>query len=122
MALVNKQTPRKGEQEVRSTAKYFEVVSQDKVPHGRNGKHKNIITRILDDLSGLKEGNAIRIRLEDLPDTKEKIRAALARAVHLRGIDIVTSTDEDHLYIWHGKKDQARDDGGSPGRIRRNQR
>jgi hypothetical protein len=79
---------------------HFSVISQIDVPHGRNGKHKDIITRILSDLSKLKDGNAMRIRLSELPDTKEKIRAALSRAVHIKGIEIVTSTDDDHLYIW----------------------
>lgn len=83
---------------------HFSVISQIDVPHGRNGKHKDIITRILDDLSKLKDGNAMRIRLTELPDTKEKIRAALSRAVHLKDIEIVTSTDDDHLYIWRAEK------------------
>ena len=84
--------------------KHFEVMSQNDVPHGRNGKHKNIVTQILDDLAQLKEGKAMRIRLDQLPDTKERIRAALSRAVRLKGIEIVTSTDEHHLYVWHSKK------------------
>lgn len=88
----------------------FSVMSQSDVPHGRNGKHKNIVTQILDDLDGLKDGNAIKIRLAELPDTKEKIRAALSRAVRQRGMEVVTSTDEDHLYIWFpaGKNGNAR--------------
>ena len=44
---------------------------QSDVPHGRNGKHKGIVTQIIDDLEGLMAGNAIKIRLADLPDTKE---------------------------------------------------
>ena len=84
--------------------KNFDVMSQVDVPHGRNGKHKNIVTRILDDLAALKEGKALRIRLDELPDTKEKIRAALSRAVRLKGMEVVTSTDDDHLYIWHSAK------------------
>ena len=80
---------------------HFPVMSQGDVPHGRNGKHKSIVTRIMDDLSQLKAGNAIRIRLDELPDSKEKVRAALSRALKLKNIDVVTSTDDDHLYIWH---------------------
>ena len=84
--------------------KHFEVMSQADVPHGRNGKHKDIVTRILGDLAHLKDGNALRIRLVELPDTKEKIRAALSRAVRQEGMEIVTSTDDEHLYIWHSTK------------------
>jgi hypothetical protein len=85
-------------------AQLFEVLSQADVPHGRNGKHKEFVTRILDNLAELKDGKAMRIRLNQLPDTKEKIRAALSRAVRQNGIEIVTSTDDDHLYIWHSAK------------------
>ena len=85
-------------------AKLFEVMSQTDVPHGRNGKHKDIVTRILENLAELQDGKAIRIRLDQLPDTKEKIRAALSRAVRQHDMEIVTSTDDDHLYIWHSAK------------------
>lgn len=84
--------------------KHFEVVGQSEVPSGRNGKHKNIVTSIMGDLDRLKDGMALRIPLNELPDTKEKIRAALSRAVKQKGIEVVTSTDNSHLYIWHSEK------------------
>ena len=78
----------------------FESISQDDVPKGRDGKHKRIITRLLKDIDQLKSGNALKIPLEALPDSKENIRAALNRATHLRGIDVATSSDAEYLYIW----------------------
>jgi hypothetical protein len=84
----------------------FTVMSQGDVPHGRNGKHKGIVTRIMEDLDGLEPGNAIRIRLDELPDSKEKVRAALSRALRQKNIDVVTSTDSEHLYIWHSAKNR----------------
>jgi hypothetical protein len=86
----------------------FGVMSQGEVPHGRNGKHKSIVTRILDDLEQLKSGNAIRIRLDELPDSKEKVRAALSRALKQKNIDVITSTDDEHLYIWHSPRKAAK--------------
>jgi hypothetical protein len=97
MPAANKQN---NKAELPPKKKHFSVMSQSEVPHGRNGKHKDIVTQILDDLDILKDSNAIKIRLDELPDTKEKIRAALSRAVRQRGMEIVTSTDDDHLYIW----------------------
>jgi hypothetical protein len=84
-------------------AKNFEVMLSTDVPHGRRGKHKDFIAMVLDDLQELEAGNAIRIPLKDLPFSKEKIRSALSRAVHQRKIQIVTSTDEKFLYIWHAE-------------------
>jgi len=40
------------------------------------------------------------VPISALPDTKENIRAALNRATRQRGIEVATSSDEDHLYIW----------------------
>ena len=85
---------------------HFHVVDRIDIPHGRKGKHKDIVTRILEDLANLKEGTAMRIRLDELPDTKAKIRAALSRAVHLRNMKVITSTDDDHLYIWQAPKNK----------------
>jgi len=78
----------------------FESISQDDVPKGRDGKHKRIITRLLKDIDQLKSGNALKIPLEALPDSKENIRAALNRATNLRGINVATSSDAEYLYIW----------------------
>ncbi len=78
----------------------FESIRQADVPKGRDGKHKRIITRLLKDIDQLKTGNALKIPLEALPDSKENIRAALNRATHLRGIEVSTSSDSEFLYIW----------------------
>jgi hypothetical protein len=78
----------------------FESIRQADVPKGRDGKHKRIITRLLNDIDQLKSGTALKIPLEALPDSKENIRAALNRATNLRGISVATSSDADYLYIW----------------------
>jgi len=78
----------------------FESIQQTDVPKGRDGKHKRIVTRLLREIAQLRSGSALKIPLEALPDSKENIRAALNRATHLRGIEVATSSDADHLYIW----------------------
>lgn len=78
----------------------FESIEQADVPKGRDGKHKQIVVRILRDIAQLKTGSALKVPLEALPDSKENIRAALNRATRLRGISIATSSDAEHLYIW----------------------
>lgn len=78
----------------------FESVLQADVPTGRNGKHKEIVSQLLQDIAQLKTGSALKVPLEQLPDTKENIRSALNRATREKGISVSTSSDEDFLYIW----------------------
>ncbi len=78
----------------------FQEVLQGEVPKGRDGKHKRIVTRLLNDIQQLKPGTALKVPLTALPDSKENIRSALNRATRQRGIEISTSSDADNLYIW----------------------
>lgn len=78
----------------------FEAILQVDVPKAREGKHRRIVTRLLQDIAELKTGTALKVPLSQLPDTKENIRSALNRATRLKGIAIETSSDADHLYIW----------------------
>jgi hypothetical protein len=79
----------------------FNSILQEDVPKGRDGKHKRIITRLLADIERLDPGLALKVPLTALPDTKENIRSALNRATRQKGIEISTSSDADHLYIWN---------------------
>lgn len=79
----------------------FDSTEQANVPTGRNGKHKAITTRILDDLEGLEAGKALKIPLSELNDTKVNIRSALARASHKMGKAVGTAADDEFLYVWN---------------------
>jgi hypothetical protein len=83
----------------------FQSVLQLDVPKGRDGKHKKIVTEILSDLEQLKTGSALKIPLSALPDSKENIRSALNRATRQKGIEVATSSDDGHLYIWRVESD-----------------
>jgi hypothetical protein len=83
----------------------FESILQADVPKGRDGKHKQIIQRLLEDVENLSAGTALKIPLAQLPDTKENIRAALSRAARQRKIPLATSSNDEFLYVW--KTDQA---------------
>jgi hypothetical protein len=78
----------------------FESILQDDVPKRREGKHKKIISRLLSDIDRLKPGTALKVPLDELPDSKENIRSALNRATRQHGLEVSTSSDEEHLYIW----------------------
>jgi hypothetical protein len=86
------------------TAMRFTSVSQAEVPKGRDGKHKQIITQLLSDIAQLATGSALKIPLNELPDSKENIRSALSRAASQQKLPIATSSDEDFLYVWKTEK------------------
>lgn len=79
----------------------FNTTARADVPTGRHGKHRSIVTRILDDLEGLDSGSALKIPLNELPDTKTNIRSALSRATRKIGKSVATAADEEYLYVWN---------------------
>lgn len=82
----------------------FQFVQKDEVPRGRAGKHKRIVTLLLNQLERLPSGNALKIPLSALPDSKANIRAALNRATHRKGVNVATASDSTHLYLWKAEQ------------------
>jgi len=79
----------------------FTTMEQADVPQGRQGKHREVVTRILSDLSQMKPGLALKVPLSELADSKEKVRSALNRATRKAGRNVATATDASFLYIWN---------------------
>jgi hypothetical protein len=79
----------------------FKTMAQIDVPQGRNGKHKEIVTRILSDLNQIETGNALKLPLAALDGGKERVRSALNRATRKAGRRVATATDANFLYIWN---------------------
>ena len=79
----------------------FKSMAQADVPQGRNGKHKEIVTKILSDLSQVKAGVALKVPLADLAESKERVRSALNRATRKCGQTVATASDETYLYVWN---------------------
>jgi hypothetical protein len=84
-----------------SAATHFKTMIQADVPQGRNGKHKEIVTLILKDLDNLTPGAALKIPLDSLVESKEKVRSALNRATRKEGRKVATATDPTFLYVWN---------------------
>jgi hypothetical protein len=80
--------------------KKFGSIPQSELPFGRNGRHKGIVQQLLSDIGQLESGQALKVPLAELPDTKVNIRSALNRATQQLGLNIATSSDEENLYIW----------------------
>lgn len=79
----------------------FATTEQVNVPQGRNGKHKEVVTKILNDLEQLSAGRALKVPLAELAFSKEKVRSALNRATHKSGREVATATDSEYLYVWN---------------------
>jgi len=79
----------------------FNTMQQVDVPQGRNGKHKQIVTKILADLDQLPLGAALKLPLADLAESKENVRSALNRAIHKGSRNVATASDADFLYVWN---------------------
>jgi hypothetical protein len=83
---------------------HFKTMVQSDVPQGRNGKHKLIVSTIVNDLNQLKDGSALKVPLAELGATKEKVRSALNRATRKAGRNVATATDANFLYVWNASK------------------
>jgi hypothetical protein len=79
----------------------FKTMAQLDVPQRRNGKHKDVVTKILADLDQLPEGVALKVPLAELAESKENVRSALNRAVHKSDRNVATASDTDFLYVWN---------------------
>jgi len=79
----------------------FKTMAQIDVPQGRKGKHHQVVERILSDLDQMRAGNAIKVPLRDLAQTKEKVRSAVNRATRKSGRNVATASDDEFLYIWN---------------------
>lgn len=80
---------------------HFKSVPKDDVPQGRNGKHREIVTKILSDLDQIPKGVALKVPLAQLPESKEKVRSALNRATRKSGRKVSTASDAGFLYVWN---------------------
>jgi hypothetical protein len=79
----------------------FKSMRQADVPHGRNGKHKQIVLRILSDLDQIGKGAALKVPLAQLLESKAKVRSALNRATRKDGRRVATASDDVFLYVWN---------------------
>ena len=79
----------------------FKTMAQLDVPQGRNGKHKEIVTKLLSDLDQLPAGVALKVPLAELEESEANVRSALNRASHKGGRSVATASDADFLYVWN---------------------
>ena len=80
---------------------HYSAVSRSNVPQGRKGKHRKAVADILGDLSKLNAEEAVKIPLSSLDGEKmQNLRSALNRVTREKKIPVVTSSDNEYLYVW----------------------
>jgi hypothetical protein len=78
----------------------FKNISKDDLPQGRKGKHHLVVAHLLHDIEELEPGRALKIAISELSDTMANVRSALNRASKQKGLEVETSSDDDHFYVW----------------------
>ena len=86
---------------IKSSSMNFKSMAQGDVPQGRDGKHKEIVTKILSDLDQVRKGVALKVPLAHLAESKENVRSALNRATRKSGRNVATASDGAFLYVWN---------------------
>lgn len=82
-----------------SSGRHFPLVPLTEANH-RTGKHHKTVSDILSDLTKLDEFSAIKVDLGALQEKKAALRAALLRAAQKRKIQLATTSDANHLYVF----------------------
>jgi hypothetical protein len=79
------------------------------IPHGRKGRHRTIVAKILADLDRMDLKTAILVPLDGLNGEKmANVRSALNRAAKQKNIRVATSTDDKYLYVWRTEPKNSR--------------
>jgi hypothetical protein len=89
---------------------HYSAVNRSDVPQGRKGKHRKAVSDILGDLSNLKADQAVKIPLSSLGGEKmQNLRSALNRVTREKKTPVMTSSDDQYLYVWRadGAKNTA---------------
>jgi hypothetical protein len=79
----------------------FSEMRRKDVPQGRNGKHNDIVKRILADLDRVGHNGAVKVPIAELSAGKDKVRSALNRATRKKGMNVATASDDSYLYVWN---------------------
>jgi hypothetical protein len=79
----------------------YERVPVSRVKGHRHGRHYDLVGGIVDDLSTLPAGSAIKVPLDGTNGVSlANLRSALHRAAAKLKLEIETSSDDGHFYIW----------------------
>lgn len=79
---------------------FLRIVPISDIPGSRTSRHGRIVAEILVQLKTLDASSAIKIPLAEVGEHKANLRSALHRAARNARIDLMTTSDEKHLYVF----------------------
>ncbi len=80
---------------------HFPAVPLTTATSNRNGRHRRITSEILSDLKKLDEHSALKINFVEAGVKKADLRSAVHRAAKNRNMNLVTTSDQKNLYVFH---------------------
>jgi len=79
----------------------YERVPIEGLKKSRKGKHRSLVTRILENLKTLPPESAVKIPLSAIGGVSVlNLRSAVARATAKENIKVATSADDESFYVW----------------------
>lgn len=76
------------------------IVPLSDIPSSRKSRHSRIVAEILTQLKTLDANSAIKVPLAEVGEHKANLRSALHRAARNAPIDLMTASDDKHLYVF----------------------
>lgn len=87
----------------------FERIALNELRQGRRGKHNKLIMGILDEMSTLADGEALKVPISALKGISiQQIRAALTRAAASHDRKVATYSDDEGFYVWNRTRKTVR--------------
>lgn len=79
----------------------YGTVNISSVKGRRRGKHHSLVEGVILDLEVLPSGRAIKVPLTEINGvTLADLRSAVHRATVAKKLNVETSSDNEHFYIW----------------------
>jgi hypothetical protein len=88
------------DKEISRTRPTFRIVPLSDIPSSRTSRHGQVVAEILIQLKTLDASSAIKIPLAEVGESKANLRSALHRAARNARVDLMTTSDEKHLYVF----------------------
>ena len=82
----------------------YRQVKVESLDKSRRGKHFYLVLGIVQELKTLPLSSAMKIPLREVRIGLANLRSAVHRASTSHGLEIATSTDENHFYVWRKAK------------------
>jgi hypothetical protein len=79
----------------------YEQVPVSGLKKNRKGKHRGLVTRILENLKTLPPESAVKVPLSSINGVSVlNLRSAVSRASAKENIKVATAADDESFYVW----------------------